>query len=149
MSEKANSGSAKHMEHPNDAYNNERIVQDANSNQDSPNYDPDVESLKHRAPLSKMGRLSKTRKCVMWMAIAVALLALLAMIFMLSFHSSKKMARAAFTGSTTVVFFCVSAVLWASERTLIETLIAMNIVIVYGIFLDGQIDVWLSNEAIR
>lgn len=121
----------------------------ANTYEDTEKSQVDLESLRHRKVLSEMGRLSIRRKFVIITAVVVALIALLAMIFMLSFHSSKKMARAAFTGSTTVVFFCVSAVLWAAERTMVETLIAMNMVIVYGIFLNGQIDVWLSYEAIR
>lgn len=121
----------------------------ANTYHDTEKSQVDIESLRHRNLLSEMGRLSIRQKFVILTAVVVALVALLAMIFMLSFHSSKKMARAAFTGSTTVVFFCVSAVLWAAERTMVETLIAMNIVIVYGILLNGQIDVWLSYEAIR
>ncbi|KAE9982872.1 hypothetical protein BLS_005273 [Venturia inaequalis] len=120
-----------------------------NVQHDSSNYDIDVESLKHKATLRKMARWSKMRKFVMWLAIIVASIALVAMVLLLSFHTSKKMTRAAFTGSTTIIFLCTSALLWAAERTMVETLIAMNIVIVYGIFLNGQIDVWLSYEVIQ
>ncbi|QDS69770.1 hypothetical protein FKW77_010268 [Venturia effusa] len=109
----------------------------------------DIESLRHRRLLNEMRHFTSRQKFVIVIAVIVALVAAIAMIFMLSFQDSKKMARAAFTGSLTVIFFCLSAVLWAAERTMVETLIAMNIVVVYGIFLNGQIDVWLSYETTR
>lgn len=107
----------------------------------------DAESLKHEKRLVERGRLSSGRKVIIGFSIAVALLALLAMCLILYLHTSKKMARAGFTGVATTVFFCVAAVLWAADRTMVETLIAMNIVIVYGIFLNGQIDVFLNYDS--
>jgi hypothetical protein len=108
---------------------------------------PDLLSLEAKARLDKWGRESMRRKCVFWSSIVVASLALMAMFVILSFHKSKKMARAGFTGSTTTVFFCVGAALWAKDRTMVEAFIAMNITIVYGIFLNGQIDVFLYNTS--
>lgn len=59
-------------------------------------------------------------------------------------YSNQNDARLGFTLSTTVIFFCVGAASWSTNGTLVEALIAMNIVIVYGIFLNGQIDGFLQ-----
>lgn len=118
------------------------VPENAHRGTEKPQVDP--ESLESIERLRKRGSLSIRRRYTIGFAVFVALIALLLLVFMLSFQTSKTMTRAGFTASTTVVFFSVAAILWATDRTVVETLIAMNIVIVYGIFLNGQIDVFLN-----
>lgn len=118
------------------------VPENAHRGTEKPQVDP--ESLESIERLRKRGSLSIRRRYTIGFAVFVALIALLLLVFMLSFQTSKTMTRAGFTASTTVVFFSVAAILWATDRTMVETLIAMNIVIVYGIFLNGQIDVFLN-----
>jgi hypothetical protein len=104
----------------------------------------DVESQRHRDVLTRRARFSPTRKWVKYLSMFVALLALIGMVLILSLQQSKTMARAGFTVCTTLAYFCVAAGMWAADRTMVETFIAMNLVVVYGIFLNGQIDVFLD-----
>jgi hypothetical protein len=104
----------------------------------------DIESQKYEAILHERKTPPQLQRYVKIISMVVGFLVLLAMVLILSFHTSKTMARAGFTACTTVAFFCVAAGMWAADRTMVETFIAMNIVIVYGIFLNAQIDVFLN-----
>lgn len=105
---------------------------------------PDPESTHHKAVLEKRGRLSKTRNIVVAVSVVLGLLAFIAMVAVLGRSRSKKMARASFTGGITVIWLSIAAGMAAADRGMVEVLIMMNIVIVYGIFLSGQIDVLMS-----
>jgi hypothetical protein len=104
----------------------------------------DIESQRHRALIAGRARVSPTRTRVKYLSIFFAFLALIGMVLILSLQQSKIMARAGFTVCTTLAYFCVAAGMWAADRTMVETFIAMNLVVVYGIFLNGQIDVFLD-----
>jgi hypothetical protein len=113
-------------------------------NHDTPESVEDDETQKHKALLHKRVRVSSTRKIVKISSMVVGGVVLLGMILILKYHTSKMMARAGFTACTTMAYLCVGAGMWAADRTMVETFIAMNLVVVYAIFLNGQVDVFLN-----
>lgn len=110
----------------------------------APNLAKDSESQMYEDVLHGRRRITLTRKLVKMASMVVAFLAFLALVLILHFHTNKKMARAAILACTTVAYFCAGAGMWAADRTMAETFIAMNLVVVYGIFVNGQVDVFLG-----
>lgn len=99
----------------------------------------DITSLAHLP-------LFRVKKWVIFLSVLIAIMALLMMVTFFSTFRDQRKLRIGVTTSTTVILFSVVALLWAIERTLVETLIAMIVVLLYGLFVNAQIDGFLSGS---
>lgn len=95
--------------------------------------------------ISHFSRLSRVSKLVLLWSTFMTIAALSLIISLFSRFRTQKIVRAGVKLSTTLIFISVAARLCAMNRTMVDTLIAMNMGIVYGIFLTGQIDGFFSN----
>ena len=95
----------------------------------------DLATLLSEEQLRKRSTLSPTRR---WITKASAVV-VIAIIILLSLTESKKMAQASFMGGIVLLEVVVAVGMWAADSTKVETLIAMNIVFVAGIFLNSEI----------
>jgi len=107
----------------------------------------DPESARHQKVLNGRKELSMRRKAVVLASSVICLFSFITMVAILQVASSqrhKKMASAGFTGGISAIFLCIGAGFWAGDRTMVEGLIAMNIVLVCGLFLNSQIFILIS-----
>jgi hypothetical protein len=84
------------------------------------------------------------QKWVIAASVIVAIMTIIALVFLWIFSESKKMVRGGILGGFTILPMCVVFGMWAGGQDTVKILIAGTSVLVYGILLSAQLDVLLT-----